>query len=1788
MRRKLTTLLAAGVAMMALAGCYVPPWEMRTYVGPQAPGDVYTDDSGTSTWQWNMSKVRGRWVCPECGYSCDTVPVDTTGNPVQPTPYCPEPWANHTDTRLVYQPVERCFLASTDRPIRNPNGVNEFAILGKPFHPTTSGDTLEQSRSYVHVAVAGLHENRNILGDSGTPDASVRFLFIMPGAHFPAAKVKMATGDDGIGIGDNNIHINPWRVTNGEVYHIQVYQNWGYVWTDVDGDGGVDSGEITVTERHIAVRMYSSLDGLVSFVYTREEWTPPRDPAVDPVTFGPCNLLADTGSVRVLLPQIDLPTPADFDAAGPLPSGNLVLTKVTTFTIVSNSQIIPGPLEHVVTDPTDWTAIPTDWPWDGDAASPPTAEWPLKQNYISVPSDGRVADWVSQVVGTGQPVQNPYLIPEGAVGKGWVVALWQRATTAPTIIQDGINYQTETVGANDWIWKEQAEWHYDWLTESAAAAAYEHLWSNNNAVAHGEDLANDEHEPIDSAGHFRPDDPPPFVACAFISSRLQVPPTGSTATQAGSRWVKTTPPGQPTETDQSKDSGHAVVVVGEVNGTEVRGSYEPGTRTVWRRVDFGNRQIPVVRCSGCFSQLRDVAPGQPCPYCGTNLESKYQSEGYASAIVDIDVPPGVDLLSAPRSSNPGRVAIPDGCLEQQPHAGWYGAASQSAFQIAFDLPKYLPPSVPPGVNPAVNDLANDEGYRGRLVLTHRPSAAEQTPQHSPGVASPIGNQRWDAVYRCSACGTWHTNTGTWNYGTGGACQNGSCSGTKACPVCAIFQPQAATECAYCGHTLETWGPTTTFCGLQRITPADIDCEEYEPFEVIVSVLRKMELGSRFAGIDLGRVAPGVMPGQPDTTVGGTVAARPEPSDVSPAAPTAVTNEGNVTTATTPRGTNLNRAGVDPEGISRPAEAVRSPVTVGTLRAEAESGATVGDLSPLLAPTQNPGGAEGYPAAVYMTAGWSLPASYKPVPLGQPAGTHTGMTLFFQDLNGNAALDFYDVSAGVVTNTDVAVFEPGTDLPLEPVTSLDVRLRVAETPLPDNDYFAGDFWPSLVFGYDGDWLANRFQYVAGSNRPPAAAVGDPAGPNLAPDPNLANRPHNLFYGAATLIGDPGDPMYRGYAWRSSGGNLDTQRALTADTATGTVNGAPNLVDTRLLNNSWTALWHRTRPTANGVESTLRYNVTAADDYAASGEGFMFSGALVAGLRSLVANNETWLFWHSGQPGQEQLYYLEGFNPAAPASGSPLPVSNSFGNQPQRERWPVSLSAYKAAPLMAHKPSLSPFVYTKDPCAWTSLDYYPNPTDPDDLSTDLVLNVAFTGYTRHEENADICWVKYSLAGFGDPAANWGKKAFPRLADRLEVPHTRTNPANASTGLWVGEELKTDMRRQVFAAQHMDWVAHDVSDNDNLAVGPDFSREDPRLWVAVVTDVYNDGLPPKVSAYYLTWSGGRWDRSRNAYLVEPVFNLSRGGDVLAPMAFPGDTPGACRLVDPPTAPQPNPQPLMLEINLALGRVRFSSPLFNAEAAGDTTALVNTVKVANATDVRLYADYTPMIWRVTRDPADDDCPWVYSAAWSSGSGAGAEIYDHGYLAFFWRRTHGASAVVPLPGNTEFLYKLWAPSVQVQRPPFAPGSVRYWTPSGYANLTARFSECPATGVIVDRAMTVSSRPRGMRVEYTDGTGRVQQEGHALVGWSQERRVPVETELSVGPFTVRPEVYLASDGATASPAIKFWLIWTSPRALLDLRPVANGGGGIRQSADVYLATVIPDLVNTVPEPISASIPASGT
>ena len=1677
------------------AGCNRPGWEVRTFRGGVG---VTTDAS----FQQNMSKVRGRWVCPVCGYSTDVVV-----NPATPGT-CPNPWgvAGHPGSvTLEYRPIKDSFLATS------PAGY----LIGLPFHPKTGSNV---DGSTVHAAVAGLLSNPNVAaGDY------VRFLFMMPGAKYPAARAESVNTAGGLSLTTDDVKLNPYRVTDGEQIRVQ---------RSVAKVGGV---------YNIQVVVWSNLDGLEFY----SEFT---GVGVVPASR---TIVTATGSARINLPAFPTPNDGETD------------TKYCVITVKSNCVAVP---HEPVPDPGGWGSWFDTVPdtFDNCFAIPPAG----------APDEGRVADWLTDVVGTGSPIAVAtgfYQIPEGAVGKGRVFVLWRRQGYADAI-EDGALAPGCSYG--DDVWYDgpdpggaPTEWNYDWLVEDGKAAAQAHLWGNCAAVAAPTSSLEDYHTPVDTAGHFRPSDPPWYMACAFLSSRLQVPLTGDV------RAVTSTP----IEPDSDPNTGVARIFIGTKAGAAVGGSYAPGSTTPVRTAAVNNRMTPVLKCPKCGSVTTDLSATE-CPYCGASLSAADDKvDGAAAFSVAVDQPLSLfttPVNPPPRSTEPNCVSIPFDAVKYAPTIGYVSAGSMGpgAFPLSLlvDLPRGTVPSVPPvAANPVQPNMTTDDGYIGRLVIYGRdePPAGPETfvqgldgTEYRPG--SPYGVDltvpqapRWTMGYRCPSCGKWHEEGAV-----PGPCTNTSgaepCVGYRVCPVCAVASPvpdppTAPSQCPFCGRDLDggdNWGPTDTFCSAPRITEADLDAQEYAAFEIKVSVQRDFSLAGGAGGVELGRVAPGVPPGYPDTTVGAGGVVPAEPGDVTlPPRPFSIVNAGNVQARLTLRGTDLSRADADLFRLSVAGLASRVPFLISDLFAWRSGGDAFSGIPAL--PSEE-GAAGGGPNAGELQAGNR--AAGVPVPLGQPAGTHVGRIVVFTDLDGDGNLDFYKRSAGtagLVTDTSASVFDADQDLPLEPVTDLGVSLRVGEGRIPHNDYFSADVAPVVGFDLDSDGQPVGLHLVWMTNRPPAGGVDSEAPPGTGPAATpTTEAPFNLVYANAALVAPGG--LYRHYEWETnSSGEIVEAKALTVDRTAGAVNESP-FVLTFPDGSAYERMvfWHRLLPTERGWDSTLRFAAGPTSGYGppSGTTGFVYSAADMQAVRAIAPTpfgaGGPWLFWHAGAAGHESLYHLPNFDPTAPEPGLPLPVSLSFGSRPHDEREDVAIPG-AAGLVSVHRFAASPFTYARDPYAWLM----PDPGGP---AGDL-LNVAFTGHVREDENTDICWVRFAW----DANGKLTKVAFPTLADRV---------AMGDSDLKAGERLEADAKRQVFSSRHLEWAVHDVA-GDDYGMEPTGSY-DPKLFLAVTSGA-------GTFVYSITWLRDdppqqRWVRTRNAYVVQPRFTKIRpdgGADPLfAARAFGSDPPTGYRLVDPPTAGLPTPQPLMAEINPATGVVTFSSPLFNTEATGDATAVVNTGNFPSSTDVRLYANYTPMVWRVCRDPAADDSPWVF---WRPE--------DTGGLTIFWRRTY-SSADPPHEGRSVFLYKQFAPAVQLQYPPVS-GTVEYWDGDSWESLpTPRYATYGETGYVVDTQMTLVTLPTVMLLQYT-GAGAVRQERRTFVGWTEERRVPVETEVVVGPFSVARETYPAAPGA-AQTITRFWLAWSSPRAVYDLRSGAAGQDW-RQSADVYLATVVPNLHAVVAEPV---------
>ncbi|MCX7599079.1 MAG: hypothetical protein N2512_09465, partial [Armatimonadetes bacterium] len=1553
-------------------------------------------------------------------------------------------------------------------------------VVGLPFHPKTGSNA---DGSIVHAAAAGLLNNPNVMaGDY------VRFLFLMPGAKYPAARAATINTAGGLSLTPAQVHLNPYRVTDGEQIYVQrAVANTG-------------------TAFNVQVVVWSTLDGLEFYAEFNGVGVVP----------GPRTIVTATGSAIIEM-TTDFPTPPP--PPGPDPT---YVVQYAVITVKSNCVVVP---HEPASDPGGWGSWFTTVPeaFDNCFAIPPAGS----------PGGDRVTDWLNDVVETGNPITTPagfYQIPEGAVGKGWVLVLWRNQAYEGTV-EDGSLAPGSSYGGAVWYDGPETEWNYDWLVESGQAGAASRLWGNCPAIANPVAPLESFHTPDDPAGQYRSTDPPWYVASAFISSRLEVPLTRDVRSSANT----------PVET-----TGAARIFVGQTSGGQVDGSYETGVVTPAREASLNNRMTAVLKCPECGSVLTTLSANQ-CEYCNAALSSTDDRvDGDTAFATTLLQPPSLrpqdsrwPTLNPDANPNPrnlavaNRVSLPFAALKWAPTLQYVAPARSLDLLFFADLPRSTPPSVPPlGLDGIRPNMVTNDGYVGRLFVY-----CEDEPLGGQEGFDPTqpDQPEWMRGYRCPSCRQWTFGQ------VPGPCTNTSgtnpCKGYRVCPVCAVASPvpdppTATTACPFCGRQLDggnNYGPTDSFCGAPRITEEDLDAEEYDIFEVQVSVQRELQMAGGAGGVELGRVAPGVPPGEPDTTVrtGGVVPA--EPGDVTlPPRPFRIVNSGNVRATLEPRGTDLARADTDLLKLSPLGLAGRVPLAAGTVFAWRWDGKP---LSGMPAVPGAAGAPRGEPTGAALQAGdRSNPKNLLPVPLGQPAGTHSGTLVTLTDHDADGIADI-------------------------PTASFDVSLRVGEARIPQNDYFSADVAPVLSFDLDDNGQPVGLHLVWMTNRPlssgtdvdeDVAPVTDPTGAR-APD-----APFNLVYANADL--QPPAGLYRHYEWQASGGGIAEAKALTIDSGAGVVNESPFVLTFRGGSAyERLALWHRLRPTAGGWDSTLRFVGAGTSGYASGAGGYLHTAADVQALRALNVAAPTdplvlWLFWHQGPKGHETISYLPNVRPPAvpnTADARPLPVSLALGSRPHDERQDVVLPGLGA--VSVHRFAASPFTYVRDPYAWLMID-------PGSESQVELLNVAFTGHVRHDENTDICWVRFAW----DPNGGLTKVGFPRLTGRVGIP---------GSGLKAGERLRADAKRQVFSTRHLEWAVHDVA-GDNYGMAP--TAFDPKLLLAVTAG-------GNTYVYRITWDPHdppkqRWVRERNAYVVQPRFAKIWPTDGVDPLfaarAYPGDPAGGYRLVDPPTAQMPTPRPLMAEITPATGVVTFSSPLFNSEAPDDASAVLNLSNVAAVSDVQLYADYTPLVWRICRDPAADDSPFAF---WRPE--------DTGGLTIFWRRTF-SPADPPFEGRSIFVYKQFAPAVQLQYPRVS-GHVQYWHSGSWEDLPdPPYKLYRETGCIVDTSMTLAAPPSAPTLLQYTGYGAVRQERRVFLGWTEERRVPVETEAIVGPFSVAQETYGVDLGNQGTRDVtRFWLAWSSPRAVYDLRTVAAGGGDWRQSADVYLATVVTNLHTAVPEPV---------
>ncbi len=1716
------------------------PYELRAYVD-----DASTTDSDTH--QFNMATIRATYVCPHCGYS--------SYHPGQ----CPDPYgdtSHPSNLDLVAVARQSRVLAATLQDLGAAARDYEYtdtagsptgrAILGKVFHPQ---DGANDNRSTLHLQTCDMG-TAPITGSS-----HLRFFIMPPGVTRPCATQTDLDNIDSEGAIippplDNHIEIglNPFRVDNGDEWLVR------YTRTE-DGTG---------TLTNARVQACSLLYGFDMDIAD-----------ASPTAAGTNYYVTNSGAVTVQIHH------SQFDG-----TDGADTTWLFHFTVQSNAYMMPshsyddmgGVGEPSITSDSDDL---TDWLWDD--AFPTTTD--AKQCWLDPGSGSAVSGGIaddSDIVelGAGNP-PTPYVIPANMVGVGIAAVQYSNETGA-----DDLTALHTSDG--DYRFYKGWEWQYD----------YQEAVTNEDAAKHEDtDAATDNPVATPSDGNFRANSGGShqqwvqYVGeCHYFSSRVELPPPTDT-------WLHS----DGSVTVAWPNADYPRIVIGELDGSgNIAGEYGPGANTPTRYFDIYNRchhdtvsgqDDRVLRCNFCGYTFVDPTPDNPsddlCPFhsvpnsttvlstyysAGADLWRKLvvsgevESTGGTTAVRHVLPTVGLKYHESRRYVYPSEVA------------GAVSAANMQAVHI--EIPKYQPPSVPAtaGAN-YENDLSGDEGYRGGLVVH-----ADQR-NYSSGSSGLTGG--WDVFYRCPDCGGLTTNPD--NH------PSTACSVHQVCPFCGSEYPddydgdddETGNQCGFCRGDLES------ITGDDTVQEHDLWCEEYDIGDLQVSVLRNAAMRATVPAVQIGRVQPGVTTYRPDTNVQNTAAGyRAFPSDTSPRTGLPVLNDGNVTSPI--RIANVYDPDASAREISLPHYsrievpaydysytriAQSTPITRLTLQSYNPALTADAEWDITSALPFSTGGIELFGR---LQAGYS---GY-PIPLGQPAGTYLGQTLYFLDTDGDEALDFrIGGPGGTATNTFSAQFDPLADHPLEPVYDTIVGdVRVFGSRLPQNDYYSADSSPVPIIDPD-----NKVQVIWVGNRPSVyeptpKAVGSECPPgNSTGNIPSSSAPVNLLYATAGYAGAVADdPLYRAYVWPVSGSELVDAYNLSNDSGAGTVSSSPWALGNSDNSTRW-AFWHRRLQHPGGTESTLRYDsATGAGwswDGSGPGEWIYASGLPKENLRSFIdGDDEHWLFWHTGSAGKQYLMYRWDYTLGTTDNNEgPVPVTNRAGRQWRADTFPAIDPRDTSNDVGIKKPTQSPFTYTKDPSVF--------------LDPNGNVNLFFSGYARSEREADICWTRFDpdgMDGADSTIPNYGKLAFAR-------PQASGGPSvYTNSGSWVGmpEEFSANGLRQVFTSRGLDWLCHDDGAGDDFATSPwgpvpgsvsldpasaDYiwrtSYLDPAFCLALVYDNPGDGFRPRAQLFYLTWENGSYYRSRGVYRVFPKLYPLTGGTL--PASLVAD--GSGYLLQDPSAPS---RRVVMEISPATGTVSFSSPLFNVDNPADPLAVFHegmSLGGANLMDVVLFGAYHPYVYRVTRNGADDDCPSAFYIP----------SVDPSRLTVFWRRRYPVSSR-PHFGRTGFMHKTYTTSVRVARPSISGiNALEYWDSGSSSWVSVPGADYAVlTGPGVINMLSDNWIGYTLRVTYNSGDGSSGVvEYHEVPGWSVETPVPIRTGGAEGRLVVKPEAYTVAGANT----VRYWLFWTSLGRVYDMRLLdsssARVGGDpiILQSADVYSAVVSPDAGPVIRERHMSSI-----
>ncbi len=1263
------------------------------------------------------------------------------------------------------------------------------------------------------------------------------------------------------------------------------------------------------------------------------------------------------------------------------------------------------------------------------------------------------------------------------------------------------------------------------------------------------------------------------------------------------------------------------------------------------------------------------------------------------------------------------------------------------FWVRLAVPQNQPSSQPGDTGS--NTLNDNYGYRGWATVYHpagmlnpyeRDRSYDDNDRWDAYMVCPDCGQPQSAHGEvCPTCGRWYpAGTGTCAIDAtplvsgaypgsphGVQCSNTSCRGHQFCPLCGcVWGPDLDGDgdvtddegCPFCGYAgdaglhLIRVGPQSTEpnptapaevadyadgtgAGATplwykcNVGQRDLWAEEYEPFDLQVTVEKAVGLAGDTPSTDLGRVAPGTNMLAPDLTTGAlTGTLRADPANASRWGGFSVDNSGN----TVPELVGLlpGAAGIsdawyrllrpeagalgrgygwgsvrdaisaslkDPNYESVYRTAIADPTTETLLPLSGTPGLPWRPLYPLA------GSVDGGQAEGIVRVGLPGGAAGDVVPNGQVLGRYTAPMVYYQDLNGNGVFDYvYGPGAGTATTSDVRRFNPETDTGVEPHIITYARLRVREARLPYNDYEARDTGPTPWIGYN-------------------SATGQPDGLQVfwmsdgigggRPSPQA---PTNLRVGTAAAVGSGEN---RDYEWQNSFGQLTGSTGfLSQNGPVATYRDASNV--------QW-ALWPVTDRSAGGMKSGIArahngggaWNapsmIWTGQDRAQCVSGF-FDPRFAGG--PTTPQPAHWAFWVTGPKGQEQIMYrVDYLDPAwAPLVGV-LPIDNSISPADPAQVAYTWVDTDGEGPLRDVRTAIQrvprgPFAAIKDVQAHL---YLPptvyNTTDGGGPNEDALrgvtqpqIRVFFAGYARNRQNFDIYEARFDLWRLLSQNPDTLTGDFNRgrlvIGDRQDT-HARGLPAmnpeevaNNLPGDAPPEEMECDTMSQEFTSLCPDWYAPASllfgGGGVDLYLGIKLQGESPPIASIQYYDVTWNGATAGERAV-LYGRGQRYEERRGVYRVIPRFRPHKDDPGFHPLPVEVSmqppvplVPEERELKDPNSeklaAAAGDPvRPVMMEMDPALGTVRFSAPLFNRLNPADTSCVFNTQDIPGLEDVFLCAQYIPYLQRLTESPADDDCPTaIYqSGPWNGNVQTAAFPYEltgrTPNLTLFWRRRFGAGDA-PYYGRTCYMMRQNSWSFQVNHPPIDAGTppiVTAW--SANCRPTTPGPEMVGPGMptedddnVIDEAgqqIPAPDRPEyaidmangvvaiwhgafryeeiggsgnwvraeiepgdTIAIQYVSADGNTYTERHTVGGWSEETVVPIDTVLSEGPLSAVEETYTVPStpvaGAPELAARRYWVFWSSPRPLFDLRPAppAGPGGGVDQSWDVYYCALVPE------------------